>query len=132
MTTLYRSAFGFAFAFTLSVALWEFPEVTYHLGTVAAGVGAAAAWHFVVVYSTHPWRLWAEGRHLMQFTAGLGLVLTLVVLFAFVRPVEPTPAPLGLLRLGIFAWLALMLVWRVRLLLNATREHGEGVDRDDS
>lgn len=129
MTTLYKWALGFAVTFTAAVVLWPFPEVTHHLGTLAAGVGALSAWHFVVVYSTHPWRLWAEGRHLMQFTAGLGLVLTLVVVFAAIRPVTPAPAALGLIRLAIFTWLALMLVWRVRLLLAATREQGNEDDR---
>lgn len=122
MTTAYRWALGVACAVTVSIVLWPFPVVAHHLATVAASVGAFAAWHFVVLYSTHPWRTWAEGRHLMQFTSGLAVVLSLVTLFAFLRPSAATHPALELMRLGIFSWLAVMLVWRVRLLLAATRE----------
>lgn len=131
MSTAYRWCLGAAVVFTATVALWPFPVVAHHLGTVAVAVGAGAAWLFVALYSTHPWRTWAEGRHLMQFTGGLGLILTLSTAFAFVRPVGVTHPGLELLRLGVMAWLALMLVWRVRLLLNATREHSNGDDRGD-
>lgn len=53
-----------------------------HIGTALAVVGGLASVYFVVAYQVTTggdWRHSAAGRHLMQFTANLGVLFALIV-----------------------------------------------------
>lgn len=53
-----------------------------NISTVLAAVGAVGCWYFVAAYwvtTRGDWWLTPAGRHVMQFTANLGLLLTLSV-----------------------------------------------------
>ncbi|MEW2442775.1 putative phage holin [Micromonospora marina] len=85
------------------------------LNTMLAGIGAAACWYFVVAFwvtTGGDWRRNPGGRHVMQFTANLGLLMTLIVL-ARVWPQYPGRAAVTLVA---FAALVAQVVWRCVLL----------------
>ncbi|SBT64206.1 hypothetical protein GA0070622_1176 [Micromonospora sediminicola] len=94
------------------------------LNTVLAGIGAAACWYFVVAFwvtTGGDWRHNPGGRHVMQFTANLGLLMTLIVL-ARVWPQYPGRAAVTLVA---FAALVAQVVWRCVLLHRAQHAPAE-------
>lgn len=90
-------------------------------GTVLAAVGAAACAYFVLVYQVTTggdWRHTAAGRHLMQFTACLGLLMVLVV----AARLWPTYPGRDVVTLAAFAWLVGQVIWRSVLLHRAQHD----------
>ena len=106
-----------AYIACLAAGAW----VTHQVGTAAALVGAIAAWTFVVTYWNRPWRQYPEGRHLMAFTMLLAVILS----YVSVRAATGTHV-LALsdeaVRLFVYGSIAAMLLWRVRLLVDAQRD----------
>jgi len=101
------------------------------LTVLFALIGTVASWTFVAIYSRPPfhWQTYEAGRHLMRFTAGIGVVLTWS-LFVFCLRLEwpdihPYPGPVWLDamivigRTAIFGFIALMMCARLRILLVA-------------
>lgn len=90
-------------------------------GTVLAVIGCMACLYFVVVYhvtTSGDWWHSAAGRHLMQFTANLGLLFGLIV-GARVWPDYPGRDEVTLL---LFASLVGQVVWRSVLLHRVQHE----------
>lgn len=106
-------------AFGLSVAAG--PTIAHHVGTLAAVVGSAAAWTFVLKYRTVSWRTYDEGRHLMAFTLLLAVILTYVSIRA-VSGSNVLAIQDEAFRLFVYGSITAMLLWRVRLLIAARRE----------
>ncbi|MFG1776602.1 hypothetical protein ACGFIG_09255 [Micromonospora sp. NPDC049048] len=97
-------------------------------GTVLAGVGALACLYFVVAYqvtTAGDWWRSPAGRHLMQFTATLGLLFALI-LTARLWPDYPGRDEITLLA---FAWLVGQVVWRSVLLHRAQHDDRERAGR---
>ncbi|MCX5066890.1 hypothetical protein OOJ91_13645 [Micromonospora lupini] len=91
------------------------------LTTVLAAVGAGACWYFVVVFwwtTGGDWRHNAGGRHVMLFTADLGLLMTLIV----VARIWPGYPGRDVVVLVAFALLVVQIVWRCVLLHRAQHE----------
>lgn len=89
--------------------------------TALAVVGLLACMWFVTAYwwtTGGDWRRTAAGRHLMAFTANLGVLLALIVL-ARLWPTYPGREPIVLVA---FAGLVVQLVRRCVLLHTAQRE----------
>lgn len=86
--------------------------------TVVAGLGAVGCWYFVAVYwwtTRGDWLRTPAGRHIMQFTANLGVLMTLIVV-ARIWPLYPgrlvvTPVAFGALVVQIW--------WRIVLMHRA-------------
>lgn len=96
--------------------------------TVLAGLGAAACLYFVVAYqviTAGDWRHSSAGRHLMQFTATLGLLFALIV-SARLWPDYPGRDEVTLLA---FAWLVGQAVWRSVLLHRVQHDDRAPADR---
>ncbi|MCT2279314.1 putative phage holin [Micromonospora chalcea] len=84
-------------------------------GTVLAAIGFLLCGYFVVTYhwlTGGDWRRNPGGRHLMEFTANLGLLLGLIVLARF-WPDYPGRDALTLL---VFGGLVAQVLWRIVLL----------------
>lgn len=95
-------------------------------GTVLATVGFLACLYFVAAYqwfTQGDWRRNAGGRHLMEFTANLGLLFGLIVLARF----WPGYPGRDLLTLAVFATLVGQVVWRIVLLHRA--QHADRTGR---
>lgn len=89
-------------------------------GTALTVTGAAACWYFVIGYhllSGGGWRRSAAGRHLMQLSGGLGVLMTLIVA-ARVWPGYPGRP---WVTLGVFAYVVVQMIWRCVLLHRAQR-----------
>lgn len=94
-------------------------------GTVLAAVGAVGCWYFVVAYwwSTRgDWHRSAAGRHLMWFTANLGVLFALVVL---ARLLGDYPGRQTITTTA-FALLVAQVYWRIVLLRRAQRREPAG------
>lgn len=93
------------------------------MSTGLSVVGALACWYFVAVYwwkTGGDWmRTWA-GRHVMQFTANLGVLLTLIV----AARLWPRYAGRDVIVLVVFAALVAQIVWRCVLLHRAQHQRG--------
>ncbi|MFI1197682.1 hypothetical protein ACH4T9_31100 [Micromonospora sp. NPDC020750] len=97
-------------------------------GTVLAAVGCLACLYFVAAYqrfTAGDWRRNAGGRHLMEFTGTLGVLLGLIVLARF----WPDYPGRDLLTLVVFAALVGQVVWRIVLLHRAQDHDREPADR---
>lgn len=79
---------------------------------VLLGISTLGCWAFVVLYH-RAYRWWRNefGRHLVSFSACLGLFLTYFVVLAFWPEM---PWRMGL-RIGLFTLLTLVIVWRLVL-----------------
>ena len=111
-----------ALAFLAYVAcLVAGPWVTHQVGTAAALVGAISAWTFVLTYRSRPWRRYAEGRHLMAFTLLLAFILSYVSLRA-ATGTHVLALQDEAFRLFVYGSIGAMLLWRVRLLVDAQRD----------
>lgn len=98
------------------------------LNTALAVIGAGACWWFVFAFhhlSGGDWRHNAGGRHVMQVTANLGVLLTLIVL-ARVWPDYPGRA---VTTFTAFAALVGQLVHRCVLMHQEQRDHREPAGR---
>ncbi len=92
--------------------------------TVLATLGALACWYFVVVFwvtTAGDWRHNPGGRHVMQFTANLGLLLSLIAT-ARLWPDYPGREVVVLVA---FALLVVQIVWRCVLLHRAQHTEPE-------
>ena len=107
-------------AFVLALAAG--PQVAHHVGTFAAVVGSVAAWTFVLKYRQYRWRTYDEGRHLMAFTLLLAVILSYVSVRALTGGVVLAIHDEAF-RLFVYGSIAAMLLWRVRLLVQAQREN---------
>ncbi|MER7164484.1 hypothetical protein ABT336_00175 [Micromonospora sp. NPDC000207] len=90
-------------------------------GTMLAAIGAVACLYFVVAYqvsTSGDWRHSPVGRHLMQFTGCLGLLMGLIVA-ARLWPEYPGRDQVTLL---VFAWLVVQVIWRSVLLHRAQHD----------
>lgn len=91
--------------------------------TVLTVIGALGCWYFCIVYHLKTggtWRLgdWAHntgGRHLMQMSGCLGVLLTLIV----AARVWPTFPGRVVITLVVFAYLVVQILWRCVLLHRA-------------
>ncbi|MEV6798552.1 hypothetical protein AB0M91_09410 [Micromonospora rifamycinica] len=86
--------------------------------TALAAVGAVGCWYFVVAFwwtTRGDWRHNPGGRHVMQFTANLGLLMALIVA-ARIWPGYPGR---DVVVLVAFALLVVQIVWRCVLLHRA-------------
>lgn len=96
--------------------------------TALAIVGAAAAWRFVIVFWWRTRGDWARnpgGRHVMQLTAYLGVLLTLSVITR-IWPNYPGRAPI----VGtFFALVVMQLVWRNVLMDREQDAHDRETER---
>lgn len=96
--------------------------------TALAVIGAAAAWRFVVVFWWRTRGDWARnpgGRHVMQMTAYMGLLLTLIVIARIWPDYPGRSAVTGV----VFALLIGQLVWRNVLMDREQNAHDQ--DRID-
>lgn len=94
------------------------------LTTALAAVGAAGCWYFVFAYwltTAGDWRHNPGGRHVMLFTADLGLLLTVIVA-ARIWPNYPGRSTVTLVLFGL---LVVQIVWRCVLLHRAQRHARE-------
>jgi len=83
-------------------------------GTVAAIIAAVAAWWFVISYRRVNWAVSEHGKHLMSFTLGMAVIFT----FVSARAITGSTADklwLELVRLAVYGWAAVMLVWRASI-----------------
>ncbi|KXK63341.1 hypothetical protein AWW66_03240 [Micromonospora rosaria] len=93
-------------------------------GTVLAAIGALACAYFVLTYQVTTggdWRRSAAGRHLMQFTACLGILMGLIVA-ARLWPDYPGRDQVTLMTFG---WLVGQVIWRSVLLHRAQHPHDQ-------
>lgn len=90
------------------------------LGNLAAFTAAGSALLFCLLYHLSA-RWWhsAEGRHMMWFTALLGLVFTFSSYRITVAQAKPLPTGDEIARTIIFWLVALSLLWRLHLLYRA-------------
>ncbi|QLQ38004.1 putative phage holin [Micromonospora robiginosa] len=91
------------------------------LNTVLAVIGAVACWYFVVAFwvtTRGDWRHNPGGRHLMQFTANLGVLMSLIVA-ARIWPDYPGRTTATFVT---FAALVGQVVWRCVLLHRAQHD----------
>ncbi|MEU5668939.1 hypothetical protein ABZ749_00950 [Micromonospora sp. NPDC047753] len=91
------------------------------LTTAVAAVGAAGCWYFVLVYwatTAGDWRHNPGGRHVMLFTADLGVLLTLIV----AARIWPDYPGRSVVTLVAFALLVVQILWRCVLLHRAQHE----------
>lgn len=92
-------------------------------------ISCAGCWLFVVLYH-RAYRWWTNefGRHLVSFSASLGLFLSYYVVLA-AWPGMPDGLRLWL-RTGLFTLLTAVIVWRLvlfgRVHLAQQRENGDG------
>lgn len=89
--------------------------------TALSVLGASGCWYFVVAYWWTTRGDWAHnpaGRHVMQFTANLGLLLSLAVA-ARIWPDYPGRQTITLI---VFAALVAQIYWRIVLLHRAQHE----------
>lgn len=88
------------------------------LTTATAVLGAVGCWYFVLAYWVTTRGDWARspaGRHVMQFTANLGLLMSLIVV-ARIWPDYPGRMVVTLVAFGA---LVVQIWWRVVLLHRA-------------
>ena len=88
------------------------------LTTGVAALGAAGCWYFVAAYwvtTRGDWHRTAMGRHVMQFTANLGLLMTLIV----AARIWPTYPGRQAVTLAAFAVLVVQIWHRVVLMHRA-------------
>lgn len=98
-----------------------------NLGTFLTVIGALGCWYFVIVYhwkTRGDWWRNPGGRHVMQFTANLGALLTLIVA-ARLWPDYPGRA---WVTLGLFGALVVQILWRC-VLLHLVQAHTAPADR---
>ena len=82
-------------------------------------VALIGCWWFVVLYTvTWPWWKNDVGRHLVAFSASLGLVLTYYALRIF----WPRLPGVGITTVVLFGTLTGVIVWRLVLFLRIRRE----------
>jgi hypothetical protein len=91
-------------------------DTLHHAGTIAVVIATVFAWAFVIGYSRDPWRLFEAGRHLMVFTFGHAVFLTYIVWRNLFAPSDPAPVTVEVVRFLAFTFLAVMFVWRFRIL----------------
>jgi len=89
----------------------------YNLATALVALGATLAWWFVFLYRRHDWRRYEEGRHVMQFTLMVAIILTLAT---ETRIFGPYPG-IQLVAVALYSWLVWLLLSRIRLMLRANR-----------
>lgn len=97
-------------------------------GTILAGLGALACWYFVVAFHVTTAGDWLHnrgGRHLMQFTATLGALFTLIVVARF----WPAYPGRDVVTLVLFGALVAQVGWRIVLLHRAQHEDREPAER---
>ena len=87
---------------------------------------AVLAWLFVALYSRVRWWATPEGRHLMRFTVGFALVLSISLLDYVVHM---KPATKAILSIALFSWIGWELAVRSWLHLQAVREVKEAEKR---
>lgn len=90
----------------------------YSLATGLVAIGASLAWWFVFLYRRHNWRQYQEGRHVMQFTLMVAIILTLST---EVRIWGPYPG-IELVACVVYLWMVWLLASRIRLMLRANKE----------
>lgn len=91
------------------------------LTTALVAVGAAGCWYFVVAFwltTAGDWRHNRGGRHVMLFTADLGLLMTLIV----AARIWPDYPGREVVTLAAFALLVVQIVYRCVLLHRAQHE----------
>lgn len=89
--------------------------------TVVAALGTVGCWYFVGAYwvtTRGDWHRTPAGRHVMQFTANLGFLLTLIVV-ARVWPDYPGRAGITMVS---FSALVVQVWWRCVLLHRAQHQ----------
>jgi hypothetical protein len=99
-----------------------------HIGTVLAAIGGVGCWYFVVSYwalTRGDFRLTPEGRHIMQFTANLGVLFSLIVA-ARIWPDYPGRDAVTLVA---FALLVGQIWWRIVLMHRAQHDRSDGRSR---
>lgn len=86
-------------------------------------IGAFYAWSFVISYGRDDWRRYEAGRHLMNFTRGLAVILSWSFVGLLLRAVLPDypwiDVVLAAGRICIFGWVVYMLRSRYQLLKKA-------------
>jgi uncharacterized membrane protein HdeD (DUF308 family) len=90
-------------------------------GTVLAAAGMFACLYFVAAYqrfTAGDWRRNPGGRHLMEFTGTLGVLLGLIVLARF----WPDYPGRDVITLVVFGALVGQVVWRI-VLLHRAQDH---------
>jgi hypothetical protein len=99
------------------------------LALVLVVVGAVQAGRFVWIYAHPPfdWRTYEAGRHLMQFTRGIAVILVWSLASLVLRYlVNPDPfwleVALSIGRVVIFGYVAWMMTDRLHLLLRSRQE----------
>ena len=88
--------------------------------TWLAGAGAVGCWYFVVAYwwtTRGDWHRTPGGRHIMQFTANLGVLMSMIVA-ARLWPHYPGRA---IITPVAFGGLIVQVYWRISLLHRAQR-----------
>jgi hypothetical protein len=92
-------------------------HVVHTIGTLALWTALGAALLFCLLYHlSAPWWRSAEGRHLMSFTGGLGLVFGwLAYRSVTTAPGDAHPAE-ETARTCVYLSLAVLLLWRLGLL----------------
>lgn len=89
-----------------------------NIGTILAALGAVGCWYFVAAYwatTGGDWHRTPAGRHIMQFTANLGVLFTLIVA-ARIWPEYPGR---DVVTLVSFAALVAQIWWRIVLMHRA-------------
>ena len=87
------------------------------------------AWLFVLLYARVQWWATREGRHLMRFTIGFALVLSLTLLN---QVVVMKPQTVLILSIALFGWISWELAVRSWLHLQAVRENKEALKQAQS
>jgi ABC-type xylose transport system permease subunit len=100
------------------VLLWNYPDLAYTIGSWVAWIGGITAWAFVYRYAKENWTETEAGRHLMAFTAGLAMIFTWVVARNFFEVPSHVDT---IVRLLIFSFITIHLIWRYRILRRQTR-----------
>ena len=93
----------------------------FHLiGDGAVWVALIASVSFCVLYAAvAPWRRYAEGWHLMTFTAVIGIAFGWIAYRQTVSAIPLRPLGSEVARAAILGALAGLLVWRLLLLIRA-------------
>jgi hypothetical protein len=93
-------------------------SVFHQVGNAAVWVALAASVLFCIGYAVlAPWRSSAEGKHLMMFTAVIGVAFAWIAYRQVISSAPPAALSIEVPRAVILSALAAGLVWRLALLI---------------
>ncbi len=111
----------------MSNAIQSYPLAWKIYALALLAVGLVGCWYFVYRYAkTYRWWENETGRHLIAFSSSLGLFF----LYYAVLSVFPDLPGKNVIRLVLFTWLVVVVVWRVvwfERIKRAEEREGRGV-----